>query len=256
MLGEGVLDIMVFDYENYLEIPNITGIETPKQNKIIQAFEKLVVRPVKPIPDEFKEPDRRAFDRAILEALELDPEKYLEPLYAGVTELVGERLDLARKRENIKKERYQKDLARVKKNVEAAALADGFRKFPDWYIKGVKESACRHVGLTNGPYRLGHYFMGQREVLNARGEVMYRAESEEEAKYVVYSYQPETYSLKIPQERQKLVNAVTEHERYLREKYDELFKDAAARAQDVALAERLTTEIFDDYGIPLIFLKE
>ena len=256
MLGEGVLDISVENFEYYLELPTLNGITENSKKNIMKAFAQISRRPIKPVSGELKEKDRRAFDRAILEALELDPEKYLEPLYAGVTELVGERLDLARKRENIKKERYQKDLARVKKNVEAAALADGFRKFPDWYIKGVKESACRHVGLTNGPYRLGHYFMGQREVLNARGEVMYRAESEEEAKYVVYSYQPETYSLKIPQERQKLVNAVTEHERYLREKYDELFKDAAARAQDVALAERLTTEIFDDYGIPLIFLKE
>jgi len=247
---------MVFDYDNYLEIPDITRIERAKQKIIIEAFEKLIIRPVKPVPAEFKEPDRRALDTAILEALGLAPKKYLEPLYAGLTELVRERLELAGKRNKIKKERYQKDIPCVKKHVEDAALPDGFRTFPDWYIKGVKESECRHVGLTNGPYSLGHYFIGQREVLNARGEVMYHAESEEEARYVVYAFQPDMYSLKIPREHQKLVNAVTEHERYLKEKYEAVFKDAAARVQDVGLAERLAAGIFDDYGIPLIFLKD
>ena len=256
MLGEGVLDIMVLDYDNYLKIPDINRIEPPKQKNIIKAFEKLIIRPVKPVPAEFKEPDRRALDTAILEALGLEADKYLEPLYAGVTELVRERLDLAGQRKKIKKESFMKDVTRVQDDVVRAVLPWGFKPFPDAYVTYGRGDEFRMQSLGNGPFKLGAYFLGGREVLDREGRLMVRAASEEEARFVFYSFQPDVYTLKIPNDAVKVHNAVVDHEKYLKDKFEELYREFTARLGSGAAAERLTRETFEEYGIPVIFSNE
>ena len=256
MLGEGVLDIMVSDYDNYLEIPDLTTIHNEKQKAITDAFDKLTIRPVKPVPTEFEEPDRRALDTAILEALELDVDKYLGPLYAAVTELVQERLSLAGQRKKIKRESFTKDIARVKDDVVRAVLPQGFKPFPDAYVTYGRSDEFRMQSLGNGPFKLGAYFLGGREVLDNAGRLIVRAASEEEARFVVYSFQPDVYTLKIPNDAVKVHNAVVDHEKYLKDKFEEIYREFTARLGSGEAAERLTREIFEEHGIPLIFLKE
>ena len=256
MLGEGVLDVMVEDFAGYLAVPDILAFDNKTEKQVANSFIKLAERDAKPVPAEFKEPDRRAFDTTILEALGLDPKKYLEPLYAGITALVQERLGLAAQRKSQKKARAQKDLSRVKEQAVGAVLPQGFRPFPDHYLSFGPSTEWRNQGLGNGPFQLGAYFLGGREVLNCRGELMARAKSEEEARYIMYSHQPEVYAVKIPHDATKVHNAVVEHEKYLGETFEALIKDFAARLQDVNAADRLTREVFADHGVPLLFLRD
>jgi len=256
MLGEGVLDVMVEDFANYFTIPDIKTFDKTREKNIIEVFEKLAKRNVKPVPAEFKQPDRRALDTAVLAALGLDPDKYLEPLYAAVTELVQERLGLAKKRVVQRRAREQRDLSRVKEQVAAKVLPQGFAPFPGSYLSFGPSREWRNQGLGNGPFKLGGFFMGEREVLNCRGELMVRARSDEEARYIIYSYQPEVYAVKIPHDPTKIHNAVVQHEQYLRETYDALIAEFAARLRDVAAAERLAREVFDEHGVPLLFLRQ
>lgn len=250
MLGEGVLDISVENFEEYLELPDLDILGKKDRGAILVAFDALSIRRIEPVRKEFQKPDRRAFDEAVLKALDLDPDKYLDRLYKGVERLVTERIELGKMRAKIKKSRVVRDLSKVKEEV----LRDfSFRPFPEDFVGDRKPDEYKHIGVTNGPYSLGGFFMGKYDVLNARGELMYQGDSELEAKFIIYSHKPDTYSLQIPLEPQVIQNAVVEYERYLNDEYERLFRAFADRLGDVARAERLTNEVFADYGVPLIF---
>jgi type I restriction-modification system DNA methylase subunit len=251
-LGEGALKIQVYEFEDVL-IPFIFQLPKKERQEIKKAYLPLKRRPLRKIYGEIKSPDRRAFDETVLKALDLDPDKYLDRLYEGVERLVTERIQLGKMRAKIKKSRVVRDLSKVKEEV---LRGFSFRPFPEDFVGDRKPDEYKHVGVTNGPYSPGGFFMGKYDVLNVRGELMYQADSELEARFVIYSHKPDTYSLQIPVEPQVIQNAVVEYERYLNDEYERLFRAFADRLGDVARAERLTNEVFADYGVPLVFRKE
>jgi hypothetical protein len=61
-------------------------------------FNKIIKRKIKPIFEEIKQKDRIELDRAVLKAMELDPDEYLCKIYNGLTEIVNERLELPKMR--------------------------------------------------------------------------------------------------------------------------------------------------------------
>jgi hypothetical protein len=253
--GDGVLGIHVEDINEYLEIPDIDSIPLKQKNNIIYEFERLIKRKIGPTAKESKERDRRALDSGILTALGLDPKKYLEPLYDSVVALVKERLELPRQRNKLTKDRVVKNVSRVKSDVAQEFLPQGFKPFPDAYVTYDRGDSFKTQSLGRGPCKLGAPFMGGREVLDRDGKLMARALSEEEAKFIAYSCQPDVYAVKIPTTPIKVHNAVVTHEAYLNDIYEQIFKALRARLQSSANAERFTAEIFEERGVPLIFFR-
>lgn len=93
-LGDGLLTTYGPEIINFLTIdPSVFSVNA-KKNLLI-AFESLKSRDVKSIFDEIRQPDRRALDAIIFDALGLTASER-EAVYEAVADLVSRRLEKAR----------------------------------------------------------------------------------------------------------------------------------------------------------------
>jgi type I restriction enzyme M protein len=245
-LGEGALDVMVEDAEEYMLIPNIFG---KNDKKILNAFNHLLSRHIKPIFEEIKMKDRQALDSAVLEALGLDPKKYLKPLYEGITELVRERIELAKSRKKIKQAKTKKDIDQLKKQIIEEITPDGVKKFPEEFIDSKYLKDSNELSVPADPLKLGSYFIGQQEVISESG-FKYDAEGLDEAKFIIYSKKPDSFTVKVPKKKPALIKAIDDYERYLRELKDKFFEAFFNRVLDHKQADSLVQQVFTELNLP------
>lgn len=247
ILGEGALDLTVYEFEDIL-IPNISDDNSAK---ILKAFNKLLGRPVKPIFEEVKMKDRQALDSAVLEALGLDPKKYLKPLYDGLTEMVRERIELAKSRKKIKSARTQINIEKLKEQVIEEIVPHGIKRFPDEFIDSKELKNAKEISIPNEPLKLGQYFMGHQEVISD-GEFKYEAENRDVAKFIIYSQAPDSYIVRIPKSKSALMKSIDEYERYLKNLKDKLAEAFFNRILDHKQADTLVNQVMMEMGIPEI----
>jgi type I restriction-modification system DNA methylase subunit len=249
-LGEGVLQYAVYEMEDLLTINPSTCNENDRE-KIINAFNKIAERSVKPIFEEVKMKDRQKLDSLVLEAMGLDPEKYLQPIYDGLTELVRERIELAAMRKQKSKSKVIKDIAKLTEQVRDELVNSGIKKFPDDFLSTkLKPQDCTNVSVPDVPLRLGHYFMGQQDVT---GEGFnYTARSLEAAKYIIYAHKPGEYIVCLPNDDIIVTKAVVEYECYLKELFKKLNTEILNRTFDHKQAESISKRIFEELGLPLV----
>jgi len=244
-LGEGALDVMVEDAQEYMLIPNVFG---ENQKEILKAFDKLQTRPILPIFEEVKMKDRQKLDSLVLEAIGLDPKKYLKPIYDGLCELVRERIGLAGMRKNVKKAKTEKDVEKLIEQVANETIPNGARRFPDEFIDSRYLKDAKEISIPNEPLKLGSYFMGQQEVVS-EGGFKYNASSLEEAKFIIYSQKPNSYIVKLPKDKIRITKSVDEYERYIKGLKDELFQAFFTRTHDHKLAETLVARVMEAAGV-------
>ncbi len=245
-LGEGATKTEGIDWKDIL---------TPKENIITllskqkKLLENLQCRSIQPIFEEVKMKDRQALDSAVLEALGLDPDKYLKPLYDGLTDMVRERIDLAKSRKKIKQAKTQKDVEKLKEQVIEEILSDGVKKFPDEFIDSKYLKDAKEISVTGDTLKLGSYFMGQQEVISDSG-FKYEAKNLDEAKFIVYAQKPDSFIIKIPTKTGLLANAITGYEKYLKGLKAKLFEAIFSRTLDHKQADMLTNQVFEELGLP------
>ncbi|MBI5213531.1 MAG: N-6 DNA methylase [Nitrospirae bacterium] len=244
MLGEGALDLTVYEFEELL-IPDITKSQP---SKILKAFDKLLTRPIKPIFEEVKMKDRQALDSAVLEALGLDPKKYLNPLYDGLTEMVRERIDLAKSRKKVKQVKTKRDIEKLKEQVIEEIIPDGVKKFPEEFIDSKYLKGAREISVPNEPLKLGSYFIGQQEVVSESG-FKYDAANLEEAKFIIYSQKPNSFLIKIPKQASVVIKAVDDYERYIKDLKAKLFEAFFQRTHDHKQADTLVQQVFEELDL-------
>ena len=250
-LGEGALDVMVEDVYEYMCIPDISIISTNDKVKLLAVFDKLSTRPIKSIFEEVKMKDRQKLDSLVLEAMGLDPEKYLQPIYDGLTELVGERIGLAAMRKQRNKSKTVQDVTKLTEQVRDELLQSGIKKFPDDFLTSkLKPQDCANVSVPGVQLRLGHYFMGQQEV--AGDGFNYTAHSLEAAKYIIYAHKSNEYIACLPNDDIIVTKAVTEYEQYLKELFKKLNTEILNRTFDHKQAESISHRIFQELGLPLV----
>ncbi|MBW1998475.1 MAG: SAM-dependent DNA methyltransferase [Deltaproteobacteria bacterium] len=254
-LGDGALDVMVEDAQDYMVIPNPYTVTDKCLRSVLSAFELIAARPIKPVFEEVKMPDRQTLDSLVLEALGLDPDKHLRRIYDGLSELVRERIDLANMRNKVKKARPKQDIEKVKQEVIQEFLPDGPKRFPeDFFAPSVKEDKMKEVPLPDEPLQLGDYFFGEQEVVTNNGFV-YKAKSPVEAKYLIYSQRPGVDKVVVPDEPMPLFKTVKKYENYLRHLRGEMAKALLNRTLDQQIAERLLHQIFEENRLPEIELE-
>jgi type I restriction-modification system DNA methylase subunit len=250
--GEGVLWTTVEEAEEYALVPDFRVFAPNYVEKIAQAFEELSKRPVKPIFEEVKMADRQKLDGLILQALGLDPKKYLKPIYDGLTELVRERIELANMRKKVKQVKTERDVDRLKKQVIEEVLPYGLKKFPEQFLdKPLKPEEYQNISVPGEPLKLGMFFLGTMEVVSDSG-FKYQAQSVEEAKYIIYSQKPATYVVSLPKDKVVLTKAVNDYERYLDKLRDDLFQEFFKRTFDHKLADTLAQKMMAELGLPEI----
>ena len=247
-LGEGVLKAAVYEVED-LQIPQLKKINSDVQKTILITFDKLLTRPIKPIFEEVKMKDRQALDSAVLEALGLDPKKYLKPLYKGLTEMVRERIDLAKSRKKVKQAKTLKDIEKLKEQVIEEIIPEGPKKFPEEFTDSKFLKDAKEISVPNESLKLGSYFIGQQEVVSDSG-FKYDAANLEEAKFIIYAQKPNSFLIKIPKKMTIIVNSVDDYERYLKDLKAKLFEAFFSRTHDHKQADTLVQQVFVEIGLP------
>lgn len=249
-LGEGLLTTYGPEINEFL-LPNPDIIDNKYIASIEKTFNTLSSRPIKPIFEEVKMKDRRKLDSLILEAMGLDPQKYLQPVYDGLTELVRERIELAAMRTRLSKTKKAQAPDKMKEQIIAELVQSGIKQFPDdFLVDKLKPQDYTGVPVPNVPLKLGHYFLGQQDVI---GEGFnYTARSLAAAKYIIYAHKPDEYIVYLPDDDIVVTKAVTEYEQYLKELLKKLNQEILNRTFDHKLAESISKRIFEELGLPLI----
>jgi hypothetical protein len=249
-LGEGLLTFYGPDMATLL-LPDYDLVNPTLRKNIIVVFHKLLTRQVNPIFEEVKMKDRQKLDKLVLEALGLDPKRFLKPIYDGLCELVDERISLAQMRKNSKNARTKNNIEKIKEEVLDSVIPYGVKNFPEEFIDSVYLKQSTEISVPKEQMKLGHFFMGLQEVVADDG-YKYQAKSLEEAKFIVYSQKRDSFIVKIPKNRIALTKAVSEYERYLRGLKDKFFETFFNRVLDHQLAERLTQTALEELGLPQV----
>jgi len=252
-LGEGAIRLVKEDLE---KIPIIAPdlICEPGKQEIIQAFSNLLKRPIKSIFEEVKMADRQKLDSLILEAIGLDSNKYLQPLYEGLTQLVRERLELGRMRGRIKKAKSERNLERIKEQVIAELLPNGVKKFPEDFREPSK-AGFFELDIPTEPLKLEPPFFGKQKVISDSGWC-HEAKSPAEAKFIIYAQAGGHTRVAIPKDGVVLLKMVSNYERYLKELKENLFNAFSIRIFDYKQAQALTGIVFKELGLPESVEKE
>lgn len=244
------MDTTVEEAQEYMIVPNPTAIKGKQKEDVLRAFDELANREVRPIYEEIKLKDRQKLDTLVLQALGLDPKKYLKPIYDGLTELVRERIELANMRKKVKQVKTQRDVDRLQKQVRDEVLPYGLKKFPEQFLeKPLKLGEYQSISIPDEPLKLGMFFLGTMEVVSDSG-FKYQAQSTEEAKYVIYSQKPDTYVVNLPKDKVVITKAVNDYERYLDKLNDDIFQEFFKRTFDHKLSGTLTQKTLIDLGLP------
>ena len=232
-----------------LPIPRLELMESLDTVELKKVFTVITKRPIKPIFEEVKMKDRQKLDSLVLEGMGLDPAKYLQPIYDGLTELVRERLELAGMQKKLKQAKPVRDIAKMTEQVMNALVQEGIKSFPvDFMNKKPKPQDCSNVAVQDVPLRLGDYFLGQQEVTG--DGFSYQASSINAAKYIIYAHKPAEYIVSLPNDESVVTKAITDYEHYLKELFQKLNQELLNRTFDHKQAETLSRRIFQELGLP------
>ena len=249
-LGDGALDTTVGESKYYLLIPDLLKFSEYQKRKILDVFHNISERPVKSIFEEIKMKDRQKLDNIILQAIGLEPEKYLKPIYQGITELVNERLSLPILRKKKRVARVIRDVEKVKRQVVDELLPQGPRNFPKSFLDiSLKKEDFEDISIPGEKLKMGRYFMGFQEVVTDLGFI-YEARSIEEAKYLIYAQKPNVFVIRIPKNKIAIKKSVDSYEKYLKDLKGKIFEAFYRRTLDHRQADILTHTIFEEHSIP------
>jgi type I restriction enzyme M protein len=260
-LGDGALDNMAYEAAEAMVL-NPSVVDPKAMKNLVRAYKKVKQRPIGIIKEELKQPDRLDLDKAVLEALGLDPKVYLRPLYEGLVELVRERLRLSEMRATQPK---------AEKRLSDEKLIDKWKKegWPqrikpiDYFVASDGDS-FQEVALTGRPVRYAsraHDLFS--EATDAKGKAISRivlidakdnpvgdVATTWEAKYVLYAARPNLYLVKLPSQEAKVKEVVKRYEEHLRREGEELLRDIGEAVRDHKAAERLFRRLLEEAGLP------
>lgn len=251
-LGEGLLtfygpDIM----STQVPLGNILLQTTNKNNRvkaILSTYSKLKNRPIKPIAQEVKQKDRRALDEAVLEALGLDPARYLQKIYDGLVEMVEERLALPKMRQTRKQQAQRVSFEQVKERVWQAVVPHGLKPITAFLTSpaGVMQA----VVLTGRPHRW-ESMLSEFTLLDSAGNAVGTLHGDEyQVRYLLYAAAPGVYRVEVPADSVVAGQAAARYEAYLRQVASEMMTQALNATRQHGQAERAVREILESLGLP------
>ncbi len=251
-LGEGALDNMTYEAQNCL-IPNPEKISTDQEKKILLAYQKISSRSIKPIAQEIKQKDRQALDAAVLEALGLDPKRYLPQIYQGLVEMVNERLTLPKLRRSRQKREQHASSEQVKANVQQELLPNGLKRIGAFLPHSVE---MMRVPLTGKPQTWTTFFT-EFTLLDAEGKEVGKLQgSEAQVRFAIYAAMLGQYLVEIPVDPIVAGQAVQRYEQYLREEARKLHERTLQATKDFKQTDRIVKEILEAQGLPALAVSE
>jgi type I restriction-modification system DNA methylase subunit len=246
-LGDGATKTEGVDWKNNVFLFDYSRFTKKHATKILSCFDKLLARPIHPIEKEVKRKDRQEFDKAIFEAIGLDPTRYLKPLYVGLTELVHERLALPKMRKKIANAKIQLSIEQIKKQVEQEIISGGLRDFPNSFLEKRSRMMIK-ISTTGLPLRIGHHFFGKYEVVDEEGKLIHEADSLETARYMICAYKPDETVISAPKSKITINKAIIAYERYIKGIHEKLVQRAFSATHDHDMADRIALELLRENG--------
>jgi len=246
-LGDGALKVEGIDWERIL-VPRKELLVNVKK-RAGKAFEEMNRRSIKDIGREAKRKDRIEFEKMVSLALGL-PEESADNILEGVVGLVKERHLLPKLRSSKKKRRVEQDTEKLREEIANEILANGPTKFPDGYVKGWGRIKCKEIGVPAGLLKLGGAFFERQEICDEEGIHLMEVGSEEEGKFIVYAKKKDELVIKVPESSVVIKKAVKDYELYVKELRDKLYTAFMEKCGDHSVAENLTRQVFEEYGLP------
>lgn len=254
-LGDGATKTEGIDWEKGVLIPNPQVLDQAARTAITRAYKRLKSRAVQPIAQEVRQKDRRALDEAVLEALGLDPKKYLPQIYEGLVEMVQERLALPKMRKIRREQALRMSLEQIKEKVRQETLPGGLKSITAFLPTHPRPEMWR-VPISGRPLSW-RAFLTQYDLLDKDGNTVGAFVGEEvQARYAVYAWAPGCYELEIPADSIVAGKAVQAYEQYLRQTAEELFQRLLEATRDYRQAERGAREILESRGLPPVAITE
>lgn len=251
-LGDGVLELTVEEARDYLLVPDVRQFNMVARQAIITAFQPLLKRSIGSVFEEVKRQDRQALDKAVLQAMGLDPRDWLPRLYDGLTTLVRERMELGRMRSKARKSKSARAVNQVADKVLADVLPDGPRRFPDdFWSSAARQGRFSEVALPQSSLRYAGHMFGREEVM-AEGGFHYQAHSKAEAKYLIYAQTAGQEVARLPAQPVEVSRTVANYEQYVRQTRDALYETYYHRTLDQKAASRFVTRAMQQLGLILV----
>jgi hypothetical protein len=91
--------------------------------------------------------------------------------------------------------------------------------------------------------------MTEHEVFTDNG-FKFMASSTDIAKFIVYAQKPDLYLITYPKDIEIIIKAVQGYEIYVKELKEKLRTELANRITDYKLADNITEQILNEYGLP------
>ena len=254
LMGDGVLKLMVEEARDYLAVPDLRVLPHASTKKILKLFDSLASREILDVFNEVKQPDRKAFDSAVLEAIGLSPRKYLKPLYEGWCDLVRERIELGKTRGKVRKTRSR--TVRAEKQVAEAVLdkilPDGPKRFPEEFFSvAATQDKRTEIQLPAADLHFDNMPMNM-EVHTDDESFSRNVKSPAEAKFLLYAQRAGQNVAELPEKPVEITRTVANYEKYLRELRQQLYEAYYRRTLDQAAAARLTQGAFERFRLPAV----
>jgi hypothetical protein len=202
--------------------------------------------------EEVKQKDRQALDAAVLRAVGLAPNNYLQQIYEGLCELVRERIDLGQLRGKARKTKVRKTGAEKQtlQDVITEQLPNGLHRFPeDFFSDTAKSEAKTEIELPDKELVLDS--SGLFPALYATDKTWTRSvKSSAEGKFLLYAQQAGHKSALLPTKPVEISRTVANYEGYMRELRKRLYQAFYGRTLDIRVAARLTQAVFDKFRLP------
>ena len=241
-LGDGAIKFETEDARELLVI-NPRALTKNDASSILSKFSKIAARDVERWSEEIKQKDRLALDQTVLAALGFKSKSSLQKIYAGVDEMIKERLSLAEQRKVQVKSRFERDTGKILSEVIEEVLPDGVRNFPDaFWPQGFNErkpNAFKEINVTGKRLRLGHAMLMQQEVIDQDGQII-TSPSRAEAEFLIHASRPDVYVIRLPADKFTIEKTVASYLRYLDDLEKQFLRKFAERTLSHAEAETLT----------------
>jgi len=248
-LGDGFIDITVYEMEE-IKIVKKEYIN----DVILNNYQIIKNRRIKKIIDEYNSKDRQELDKAVLKALGLEPEEYLQRIYDGLTEIVRERLELPKMRKKRKQQKIKISYQEVKLSVIKEIIDRHLKKFPeDFYTKAniahfYEDVEC-DVYNTSGKELHIAEFMHICTVKDSDDSEIFVTNNHEKAEFAMILAKPGVYRIKIPKDEKIISEILKNHRNYVLQLEEQLTANAQQKLHSWNEAEQMAREILDEYGI-------
>ena len=237
--GKGIdsIDIKVYEVAQ-LPFLKPKAIRKEVASKIVNAIRQIAQRPILPVLEEVDQPDRKALDDAVLEAIGFkdaeERKEVLGALYDAVCQRVNSRFERARSTHHPGEKRTRPSPEAIAEELYKELSSDLIKKFPDDFLPSGIET--RELLLSEGATDFERLTFNRLRI----GEKVIDFDNPDEAEFIFFSLQGGATSvIRIPSDTKVLSRMVSQYREHLAKLFEAVEQLASSRTKDRKLKERI-----------------